>query len=301
MLIGGDLADAAAGAQLDAGTQRVRPIGDVDAGLGALGAAGSAMAEIDALGAAVVLGGGDRDIRRPPVPAELVDGLGIFGAGAAERRWRHGRLMGGVGRIAGEAGNAHHAVVLGEVGLQRPIIDRPVIGDAIERFDAEVGGVHAREMGGVEHRAAANAIEVCDLHRRVVVVDGIVGIARAAIGTDVEIGEAAGFPVAAVAREIGGLDPVALLEAEDLHARLGEAPGDSCAGGARADDQHVDDVVGGTWGGVGCVCCHVSVPCRRYRATCAGGCGRDRAATSRPAVWCVPWGTAREARGHGRA
>ena len=104
--------------------------------------------------------------------------------------------------------------------------------------------MHAREMRRVEDRAAADAVEVGDLHRRVVVVDGIVGVARAPVRADVEIGVAARFPVAAVGGEIGRLDPVALLEAQDLHARLGQAPGHRGARGAGADDQHIDDVVG---------------------------------------------------------
>ena len=72
MLVGGDLAHPAARAQLDAGADRRRPIGDVGAGLGALRAARRAMAEIDAVRAAFVIRRGDRAVRRPPVPAELV-------------------------------------------------------------------------------------------------------------------------------------------------------------------------------------------------------------------------------------
>jgi hypothetical protein len=150
-----------------------------------------------------------------------------------------------IGGIAGEAGHAHHAVVLGEVGLERPVVDGPVVGHAVQRPRAKIARVHAREMRGVDHRAAANAIEVGDLHWRIVVVDGIIRVPSAPVGTDVEIAEAARFPIAAVGGEIRRLDPVALLEAEDLHARVGEAPGHRRARGPRADDEDIDDLVGG--------------------------------------------------------
>jgi len=60
--------------------------------------------------------------------------------------------------------------------------------------------------------AAPNAVEVGDLYHGVVVVDGIVGFARATVRTDIEIGIAASFPVATIGRKISGLDPVALFE-----------------------------------------------------------------------------------------
>jgi len=37
-----------------------------------------------------------------------------------------------IGGIAGEAGNAHHAVVLGEERLQGGIVERPVVGHAVQ-------------------------------------------------------------------------------------------------------------------------------------------------------------------------
>ena len=77
---GGDLAHAAIGAQFDTGADGVRPVGDVGARLRPLGAGRRAMAEIDAGRAAVVFGGGDRGVGRPPMPAELVHRL--------RRSWR---------------------------------------------------------------------------------------------------------------------------------------------------------------------------------------------------------------------
>ena len=133
VFVGGDFAHPAARAQFDPGADGMRPVGDVGARLRTLGAAGRAMAEIDARRPPVVLGRRDRGVRWPPVPAKLVHRLGITRAGLAERQRRHRRLVGRVGRIAGEAGDAHHAVVLGEERLQRRVIDRPVIGDAVQR------------------------------------------------------------------------------------------------------------------------------------------------------------------------
>ena len=245
MLVGGDLAHPAARAQLDAGADRVRPVGDVGARLGALRAARRAMAEIDAGRAAVVVGGGDGGVGRPPVPAQLVHRLGVARAGLAERDRRHRRMARRHAGIAGEAGHAHHAVVLGEERLQRPVVDRPVVGDAVERLHPEIRRVHARPVRRVDDRAAADAVEVGDLHRRVVVVDRIIGVAPAAVRADVEIGVAPRLPVAAVAGEVGGLHPVALLQAEDAHPGLGQAPGHRGARGAGADDQHIDHLVAG--------------------------------------------------------
>ena len=54
VLVERDLADAAAGAQFDAGAERMRPVGNVGRRLGALRTARRAVAEIDAAGAAVI-------------------------------------------------------------------------------------------------------------------------------------------------------------------------------------------------------------------------------------------------------
>ena len=243
VLAGDDLAHAAVGAQLDAGADGMRPIGDVGARLRSLGAGRRAVAEIDAGRAAIVFGGGDRAVGRPPVPAELVHRLRDLRAGLAQRQRRHRRLVRRIGGIAGEPGDAGHAVVLGEERLQRRIIDRPVIGHAIQRADAEVGGVQARIMRRVHHGRAADGVEVHHLDRRVVVVDRIVARPLADVRTGGVVAEHARLVVPPVGRIVGLLHPVALLQAEDPHPRLGEAPGDRGAGGAGADDEHVDLVV----------------------------------------------------------
>ena len=226
VLVGGDLAHPAARAQLDAGADRERPVGDVGAGLGALRAARRAVTEVDAARPALVVGRGDAGVGRPPVPAELVHRLGVARAGLAERDRRHRRMARRHAGVSGQAGAAHHAVVLLVEPLERPVVDRPVVGDAVERLHLEVRRVQARPVRRVDHRAAADAVEVGDLHDRVVVVDRIVGVAPALVRADGEIGVAPGFPVAAVAREVGRLHPVALLQAEDAHpaCRPGSRP-----------------------------------------------------------------------------
>jgi len=84
-----DLAHPGARPQFDAGADRRRPVGDVGAGLGALGTARRAVAQIYARRAAIVLHRGDGRIGRPPVPAELVQRPAEALAGLAERQRRH--------------------------------------------------------------------------------------------------------------------------------------------------------------------------------------------------------------------
>ena len=177
------------------------------------------------------------------MPAQLVHRLRVMRAGLAERDRRHRRVARRHAGVAGQARDAHHAVVFVVEAFQRPVVDRPVVGHAVERLHLEVRRMHARPVRRVDHRAAADAVEVGDLHRRVVVVDRIVGVAPAAVGADVEIGVAAGLPVAAVAGEVGRPHPVALLQAEDAHPGFGQAPGHRRTRGARADDQHIDALV----------------------------------------------------------
>jgi hypothetical protein len=55
-------------------------------------------------------------------------------------------------------------------------------------------------MTRIKHRAAADAVEIGDLDRRVGVVDRIVGIARTTVRTDVEIVELTRLPIASGAR-----------------------------------------------------------------------------------------------------
>ncbi len=218
----------------------MRPIGDVGRGLGALRAAGRAVAEVDAARPPLIVRRRDRRVRRPPVPAQLVHRLAEPRAGFAERQWRHRRLMRRIGRITRETRDTHHAVVLGEVRLQRGVVDRPVVGDAVQRAHLEVRGVHAREMRRVHDGAAADAVEIHHLDRRIGVVDRIIGGPRPAVGIDGEIAEQPRFPVPAVAGIIRRLHPVALLEADDPHPGIGQTPGHRGARCPGTDDQDID-------------------------------------------------------------
>ena len=131
-VIGGDLAHPAVRAQLHAGADRGGPVGDVGAGLGALGAARGAVAEVDAGRAALVIRRGDRGVGRPPVPAQPVHRL-ASACRTAERQRRHRRVSRRRAGVAGQAGDADHAVVLGEERLQRVVVHRPVVGHAVQR------------------------------------------------------------------------------------------------------------------------------------------------------------------------
>ena len=51
------------------------------------------------------------------------------------------RVVRRIGWIAGQAGDTDIAVVFGEIGIERGVVDRPVVGDAVEGLDVEVGGV----------------------------------------------------------------------------------------------------------------------------------------------------------------
>ena len=230
-------------AQLDAGAQRGGPIGDVGRRLRALRAGGRAMAEIDAAGAALVVGGRHRGVRRPPVPAELVHGLADDRTGAAERLRRHRRLGQWRERVPGQPGYPHHAVVLGKERRQRVVVDRPVVGDAVERFHAKIGRMQPRPVRGVHHGRAADAVEIHHLDRRIVVVDRIVLGPGADVRARRIIAIEARLPVPARARILRRIHPAALVEAEDVHFCVGETPGDRGAGSAGADDQDVNGIV----------------------------------------------------------
>src|ERR1700761_8672798 len=73
-----------------------------------------------------------------------------------------------------------------------------------------------------------------------VLIDGIIGWPRTPIGAGAEFIQSTCFPISAIAWEVNGLDPVTLFQTDDSHTRLGQAPGDSAAGGAGADDHHIN-------------------------------------------------------------
>ena len=201
------------------------------------------MAEIDAARPALVIHCRDRRVRRPPVPAELVHGLADQRAGEPERLRRHRRMRQRRKRIARQARDAHHPVVLFEERRERVVIDRPVVGDAVERLHLEIGRMQPRPMRGVHHRRAADAVEVHDLDRRVVVVDRIVLGPAADVRAGRPVAVELRLPVAPGAGIFRRVHPAALVEAEDMHLGIGQAPRHRRAGRAGADDQDVNGIV----------------------------------------------------------
>ncbi len=235
-----DLAHAAVGSQLDALAHGRGPVGDVGAALRALRAADEAGPEVDASCAAPVFLGRNRAVRRPPVPAEFVEALRERFTELAERDRRQRRLLGRIGGIAREARHAHHLCVHVVEGFEGRVVDRPIVGDAIEALHPEIRRMEAREVCGVQDRAAADRVEVRDLDGRLVVVDRVVVAPPATIRAETVRAEAFHLPVVARRRIFGRVHPAALFEADDAHPRFREAPRDRGARGSRTDDQNVD-------------------------------------------------------------
>ncbi len=239
-----DLAYPTARAKLHAAANGLRPIRDVGARFAALRAAGETRSQVQALVASLIRLRNDRAVGWPPMPTEFVEAARDCFADESHRQRRQRRLLGRIHRIAGQARHPHHAVVSGEVRLQRVVVDRPIVGDTVERSHLEIGRMQSREMRAVQNRAAADAVEVDDRDRGVVVVDRIVRVATTHVRVDVIGAVRLALPIRRGARIVGRIRPIALLEADDAHARIRQAPRDRSARGACSDDQNVDDVVG---------------------------------------------------------
>ena len=166
--VGLDASNSGAGDQSGAHGDRLGPVGLVGRGLGALVAARLAGAALDARPAAVVGRRVDRVELRPPVPAQLGVGAGHLQPGRADGQRRHRRVfpVRRIGRIAGQADDAEVAVSPVEVGQQLEVVDRPVVGDAVEAAHAEVAGQGARPGAGKDQRRAADAVVHERLDRR---------------------------------------------------------------------------------------------------------------------------------------
>lgn len=123
------------------------------------------MPEVYAGGATIIIRGGDGCVRRPPMPAEFIQGLSEHFTCPAERQRWHRWLVERISWIASKTRDAHHAVVLGEERIKRSVVDRPVLGHTIQSLEAEIGRVQARKMPRVHDRTAAYAVEVHDLDR----------------------------------------------------------------------------------------------------------------------------------------
>ena len=147
--------------------------------------------------------------------------------------------------VAGDAGHAHHPVVQIEVGLERRIVDRPVVGHAVETPHAEVRGAEARKVRAPVDRAAAHRVVHQRRDRRPRVVDRIVLGEPSHVGLGIPVGVAMQLPVSRPVRIGARVDPVPLLQAHDADAGARKHPDDGRAGGASADHEHVGPIVSG--------------------------------------------------------
>ena len=147
VVIDQNFAYPAAGAQLDAGAPGHRPVGDVGAALGAFGAARPAGPQVAAGLAPLVVAGDDGAVRGPPVPAQTVETAPHGLAHTPQRHWRQGWFVRRNGGVAGQARHPDHAIVQGKEGRECGVVDRPVVGHAVERAHLEIGRMKAREVG----------------------------------------------------------------------------------------------------------------------------------------------------------
>ncbi len=239
--IGLNLADTRAGDQFRAESDRLRPMGQVGRGLRALVAARLAGAPLDARPPAVVRGRVDRVELGPPVPTELGHPASDLHPRRPDRKRWHRRVLGvgRVGRVARESRHAELPIGPVEVGQELEVVDRPIVGHTIERSNAEVGRQGTRPGAGEDDRGATHRV-VHQRGNRGVILDDRVVLGQAA---DVRAGGPvlAGLqlPVELVARVIRPIEPLALLEADDLEAGLREAETDDTARRAGTDDQDV--------------------------------------------------------------
>ncbi len=238
--VDGHLADAGAGDQPRAVPDRLGPVRQVDAGLGAVRAAGLAGPVPGAALQVAVVARRDRIRRRPPVPAERVHALRRLAPVRVdgERRQRRGGA-GWQRRIAAEAGDAEVDVGALVVRQQVVVGDRPVVADVVQRPDPEVGRQQAGEVPAVVQRRAAHAREHLRQDLRIGDLDRVVVGAGAQVRVVMPALRHLELPLRPVARVLGGVHPVALLEADDREPALGQVAADDGARGTAPDHEHV--------------------------------------------------------------
>ena len=146
-LVDGERADPGAGDKHRAGSDRVRPVGQVSTGLCAGGAAGLAGAVTLAGGPVAEGTRGNGVGGRPPVPTEFVHAARRSQAGLADRQRRQRKgVRVGVRRVALQARDAH---VVSDLVVERAEIlvgEWPVLGHPVESLDSEVRGEGADPM-----------------------------------------------------------------------------------------------------------------------------------------------------------
>ena len=140
--------------------------------------------------------------------------------------------------IAGESGYTHHPVVDRVERLQCFVVNRPVIRNAIERPSLEVRRVKSWKMCGVKNRTAADTIVVRCRNVRILTVDRIVGCGLADVRVTAEIRSR--LPVLSHGGIVLVIDPVSLLEADNVHLGVRDTPGKGSRGSSGTDDQDID-------------------------------------------------------------
>src|SRR5580692_1452716 len=188
--------------------------------------------------AAVIVLRDDAGLGGPPMPAELVEGLGEPAGGAGEgERPRGARVARRHGGVAGETARTDETIGLFVEGREVLVGNRPVRRQTVLVALAEVGGPEARPNRAIDIGRASDPVPHQNL--RGVRLDRIVVGMMALVDVGVPIRAPLPGPVRAIVRMISRLDPCALLEAEHIEPALRENRGGERPGGARADNQHI--------------------------------------------------------------
>ncbi len=235
-----DAAHARPGEESHAALERLRPVREIGGRLGAIRATGEARAAQTARAQVAVRARGDRLRPGPPVPAEPVHAGGRSPADLADRQRRERRARARrIGRITRHARDrevllhplvVRHEVVVGE---------GPVVGDPVERPDAEVGRQEPHPVRRVEDRAAAHARPHQRIHVGVGRLAGVVRGKTAHVRVRVPLPGREQLPLRLRAGELGRVGPAALLETDDAEARAREPQRRDRAGHPRPDDEHI--------------------------------------------------------------
>ncbi len=148
-----------------------------------------------------------------------------------------------IGRIACQAGHPHHPVVLRIKRLQGRVVDRPVVATPSSVRTRKSDGWKRGKCPAYSTVPPPTPLKLAILIGELRVIDRIVRLPRPPVRAGAEIAELTRLPVASGAGIFGRLHPVALLQTEDVHLRLGQAPGHGRAGGTGANDQDVNRAV----------------------------------------------------------
>ena len=220
--------------------ERLRPHGRVGGALGARRAAPHAGSRALAAGQAADVLGADRVRGRPPVPVELVHPLGRAPSDRTDRERRQERRR--PCRVVGVPGHARDLHLLVDplvVRLHLLVGDGPVVRDAVQGPELVVLGPQPHPLGAEVNRAAADRVVHHRRDGRARDLEGIVGrvLPRVRVRAPLRVRDE--LPLELVAGEVGSVLPAALLQADDLEARLGQVARRHRAARAGADDEDV--------------------------------------------------------------